>query len=229
MTIKRERAISIIIPVYNEVDIIDGLLDNLEQFKDYCEIIFVDGGSNDGTSKIIKDRYRLVYSPRKGRANQMNFGACLAKGDILLFLHADSYLPAQALDQVHRMVSQAYKVACFKIKFNSKSMLMKVCAFMSNSRVRWRNIAFGDQGIFIDRNYFYKLGGFLEIPLMEEYQLSMDVKADGQKIGLAQATIISSERRFVKKGRLRTMVRMQRLQYMYRKGEDVEKISNLYK
>lgn len=100
---------------------------------------------------------------------------------------------------------------------------------MSNLRVRLRNIAFGDQGIFISRDYFYKLGGFVEIPLMEDYQLSMDIKADGEKIGLANAKIETSERRFVENGRLKTMARMQRLQYMYRRGKDIEVIASLYK
>ncbi len=104
------------------------------------------------------------------------------RGDILLFLHADSILPKNALNEIHRIICQGYKVGCFKIRFNSRSVLMKICGFMSNLRVRLRNIAFGDQGIFIDRSYFYELGGFAEIPpLMEDYQLSMDVKASREK------------------------------------------------
>ncbi len=229
MNIKLDKEISIIVPVYNEVFTINKLIDNLEQFKDCCEIIFVDGGSSDGTNRTIEEKHRLFYSPKKGRSYQMNYGASLSKGDILLFLHADSFLPSDALSQIHRIIHQGYKVGCFKIRFNSRSIIMKICGFMSNLRVRLRNIAFGDQGIFINRSYFYELGGFAEIPLMEDYQLSMDIKADGGKIALTKTTIETSERLFVKKGRLRTMVRMQRLQYMYRKGEDVEVIASLYK
>lgn len=229
MSIKLDKKISIIIPVYNEASTIDQLIDSLEQFKADCEIIFVDGGSTDGTDKIIEQKHRLVYSPKKGRASQMNYGASLSKGDILFFLHADSFLPSDALEQIHKIIHKGHKVGCFKIKFDSRSILMKICGFMSNLRVRLRNIAFGDQGIFIDRNYFYELGGFAEIPLMEDYQLSMDIKADGEKIGLAETKIVTSERRFVKNGRLRTMARMQRLQHMYRKGVDAEIIAKLYK
>lgn len=229
MNINKENEISIIIPVYNELIIINELMNNLEQFKDYCEIIFVDGGSNDGTNMIIEEKHRLIYSPNKGRSYQMNYGASLAKGEIFLFLHADSFLPTNALDEIHRMISQGYKVGCFKMKFNSRSIIMKICGFMSNLRVRLRNIAFGDQGIFIDRNYFNELGGFAEIPLMEDYQLSIDIRADKEKIGLAKTTIKTSERLFIKIGRLRTMARMQKLQHMYRNGEDVEVIAKLYK
>ena len=229
MNINIEKKISIIVPVYNELIIINELIYNLEQFKDHCEIIFVDGGSDDGTNKIIEEKYRLIYSPNKGRSYQMNYGASLANGKILLFLHADSFLPNDALDEIDRIISKGYKVGCFKIKFNSKSIIMKICGFMSNLRVRLRNIAFGDQGIFIDRDYFNELGGFKEIPLMEDYQLSIDIKADKEKIRLAKTTIKTSERRFIKIGRLRTMARMQKLQHMYRNGGDVEVIAKLYK
>lgn len=226
---KSNKKISIIVPVYNEAPAINKLIDNLEQFKDYCEIIFVDGGSDDGTDRIIEKKYKLFYSPKKGRSYQMNYGASLSKGNILLFLHADSLLPDDAPGQILKIIRRGYKVGCFKIKFDSKNILMKICGFMSNMRVRLRNIAFGDQGIFINRSYFYELGGFAEIPLMEDYQLSMDIKADREKIALAKAKIETSERRFVKNGRLKTMIEMQRLQYMYRKGKDIDVITNLYK
>lgn len=234
MSIKSEN-ISIIIPVYNEALIIDTLMDNLEQFQDKAEIIFVDGGSRDDTVRMIEKRYNLVQSPQKGRANQMNYGALLSKGDILLFLHADSILPNNALDEIHKIICQGHKVGCFKIKFHSNSFLMKICGFMSNMRVRLRNIAFGDQGIFITKKYFYELGCFAKIPLMEDYKLSIDIKCDGQKIALASSKITTSERRFLKGEnyrtitRLKTMAKMQKLQYMYRNGRDVETIANIYK
>ena len=226
---KSDKKISIIIPVYNEALIINKLIDNLEQFRDHCEIIFVDGGSNDGTDRIIEKKYKLFYSPKRGRSYQMNYGASLSKGNILLFLHADSLLPDDAPGQIHRIIHRGYKVGCFKIKFDSKNILMKICGFMSNLRIKLRNIAFGDQGIFIIKSYFYKLGGFAEIPLMEDYQLSIDIKADREKIALTRTKIETSERRFVKKGRFRTMIKMQRLQYMYRRGKDINTIANLYK
>ncbi|SHJ58332.1 transferase 2, rSAM/selenodomain-associated [Hathewaya proteolytica DSM 3090] len=229
MDIKEKNKISIIIPVYNEAKTINELLHNIEQFKAYSEIIFVDGGSNDGTNKIIEKYHRLVYSPKKGRSYQMNYGATLAKGKILLFLHADSYLSHDALDKINVIMSQGHKVGCFKIKFNSKSPIMKICGFMSNLRVRLRNIAFGDQGIFIERNFFYKLGGFAEIPLMEDYQLSIDIKKTGEKIVVANSIIETSARRFIKQGRLKTMIKMQKAQHMYRKGVDIDKIVDLYK
>lgn len=229
MSIKSNNKISIIIPVYNEASTIDELMTSLNKFKDNSEIIFVDGGSSDQTMKIVQEKYRIVKSPKKGRSNQMNHGATLSKGNILLFLHADTFLPDDALGQINRIMSQGFKVGCFKIKFDSRVFLMKICGFMSNTRVKLRNISFGDQTLYIDRDYFYQLGGFSDLPLMEDYQLSMDIKADGEKIALANSKVTTSERRFLENGRLKTMARMQKLQHMYRKGVDIEVIAKMYK
>lgn len=229
MNTNTNKKISIIVPVYNEVGIITEFMDHLKPFKDHCEIIFVDGGSRDGTDKMIKERYRIVNAPKKGRGHQMNYGASLSKGEILLFLHVDTFIPKDALSQISRIMSKGFKVGCFKIQFESRSFLMKICGFMSNRRVQFRNIAFGDQGIYINKAYFDGLGGFSDIPIMEDYQLSMDIKADGEKIALAKSKVQTSERRFVENGRIKTMARMQRLQYLYRKGEDTKVLANRYR
>lgn len=228
MTFSKDLTISIVIPVYNEAERVTALMDSLESTRGSCEIIFVDGGSDDGTDAMVEKRYNLVRSPRKGRSFQMNYGALLAQGSILLFLHADCRLPEDALDKIRCEMSKGYKVGCFRIRFNSPNPLMKVCSFMSNLRVRTRNIAFGDQGIFMSKSYFNKLGGYREIPIMEDYQLSMDIKSDGEDIVQVDSIIETSERRFLKDGRLKTMYRMQRLQHMYRNGKSINRIAGLY-
>ncbi len=229
MNTKSENTISIITPVYNEILGIEKLMENLDKFKDRAEIMFIDGGSTDGTDLIIKNSYNIYYSKEKGRGYQMNYGASLAKGDILLFLHGDNLLPENALEEIDKMIYKKYKVGAFKLKFLSNHILMKICGIMSNMRIKYRNIAFGDQGIFITKEYFNYLGGFKELPLMEDYQLSIDIKNDGEKFALVNSKIMTSDRRFRKNGILKTMARMQRLQYMYRKNVDIDLIANLYK
>jgi rSAM/selenodomain-associated transferase 2 len=221
--------ISIIIPVYNESKNLNQLFSILDTFKNQCEVIFVDAYSQDCTLKIIEDRgYKCVISPKKGRSNQMNYGAMISTGDILWFLHADSIPPETALVQIRDVLENGYEVGCFKIGFDSQHLLMKVCGFQSNVRVRVRNIAFGDQGIFIKRELFELLGHYAAIPLMEDYQLSMDIKKLGLKIGMASGKIVTSERRFLSGGRLRTMYWMQVLQHKFRRGDDIEEITKAY-
>jgi rSAM/selenodomain-associated transferase 2 len=223
------KSISIIIPILNEAENIDNLMANLEQLTGDFEVIFCDGGSTDDTVALIGDRFKVVTAPIKGRAYQMNTGAQASSGDVLFFLHADSVLPVTAISEIICVLEKGYDVGCFKIAFDSHSFWMKCCGFFSNLRVRTRNIAFGDQGIFIKRELFEQLGGFPELPLMEDYKLSINLKKQGYKFGMTNKKLLTSERRFVKNGRLKTMWKMQRLQAMFRAGEDIDRIASMYR
>lgn len=219
--------ISIIIPVYNEEDTIRKLQDSLEPLKGKCEILFVDGGSTDQTLSLIPKEYCIIHS-KKGRAVQQNVGAKESAGDILFFLHCDSEVPATAVEEIEQ-VMEKYQVGCFGIAFHSANLWMKCCQVISNHRIKDRKIMFGDQGIFIKRSLFFEIGGFPEIPIMEDYQFSLTLKERKTKIGIAKSRIYTSDRRFRKGGRLRVMWKMNRLRAKYRQGMDVNKISAMYK
>jgi rSAM/selenodomain-associated transferase 2/rSAM/selenodomain-associated transferase 1 len=222
-------SISVIIPVYNEGERLCALLELLAPIKEQCEIIIVDGGSSDDTVEQIENMgFLAVRSPKKGRANQMNHGASLAGGEAFWFLPADSSPPADALYQIHKIFDKGYSVGCFHIRFDSSHPLMLLNALLSNMRVRIRNIAFGDQGIFIKRELFEALGGYAAIPLMEDYRLSMDIKKEKIPVGIAKGAITTSERRYLANGRLKTMLHMQKLQRKFRRGDDIEEISKAY-
>lgn len=223
-------AISVIIPVYNEGANISALLEHLSHTKSQCEIIIVDGGSADNTVLQIQQKgFFVVTSPKKGRANQMNYGAALAKGDILWFLHADSIPPAGALSQIRAVMAKGYDIGCFPIRFDSMNPIMFFYSFLSNNlRARLLNIAFGDQGIFIRKTLFEKLGCYAPIPLMEDYKLSLDARSAGFRIGLAKGKIITSARRYAKQGMFKTMWRMQVLQRRFRRGDNIKEIAKTY-
>jgi len=206
--------VSVIIPIYNEEKTIGTFLKTLEPVKGKAEIIFVDGGSTDATLSLIPEDYSVLKSP-KGRARQMNLGADKSRGDVLFFLHCDSEIPQDAVEQIEHVMGK-YQAGCFG-------------QIISNHRIKDRKVMFGDQGIFIRRRLFFQIGGFPELPIMEDYQFSLTLKEMGVKLGIAKKRIYTSDRRFVKGRRLQVMWKMNRLRAMYRKGVDIEEISRLYR
>lgn len=221
--------ISIIIPTYNEESTIERLMETLEPLNERCEILFVDGGSTDGTLALLKDRYPVIQSP-KGRAKQMNMGAEESSGDVLFFLHCDSEVPATALEEIETVMKK-YRAGCFGIAFHSKHFFMWTCRVISNHRIKDRKIMFGDQGIFIDRELFFEAGMFPNLPIMEDYQFSLTLKEMGVKLGIAKHRIYTSDRRFPKKTipKLKVMWKMNRLRKMYRDGVPIDRISKMYR
>lgn len=218
---------SIIVPVFNEEKTINKILLNLSGLKGDFEVVFSDGGSSDKTTSIIDKKYKVIHS-KKGRANQMNLGAKESSGDVLLFLHCDSVLESDVLLKIEEKINKGYSVGCLLIKFDSKKFLMKCCGFFSNFRVKSRKIMFGDQGIFMKREVYEDVGGIPNLPIMEDYQLSINLK-NKYKICQVKSYIITSSRRFEIDGIIKTMWKMQKLQKMFRQGVSVDLINKIYR
>lgn len=224
------KKLGIVIPTYNEEKIIDRTQEMISRFSDLCDIVFSDGYSTDKTyekinfKKIKRSRYR---------SNQMNEGAKELKNDIILFLHADSKI---SREEVLELIEEDSDFGCFRLKFEPTLLFLKTIEWGSNFRVKYRHIAFGDQGIFIKRELFEKIGGFKPLSLMEDYELSLTLKEMGIYPKLLESEITTSSRRFIKGGPLKTLFKMQKYQEMYRKartGGDIyacaEKIEELYR
>jgi rSAM/selenodomain-associated transferase 2 len=221
--------ISIIIPIYNEEKTIEKLIGTLEPLKGQCEILFVDGGSTDRTLEILGDRYPVIHS-QKGRAWQMNLGAEKSTGDVLFFLHCDSEVPSSALEEIEHVMKN-HRAGCFGIAFHSWHFFMFTCRVISNHRIKDRKVMFGDQGIFVDRELFFEVGMFPEIPIMEDYQFSLTLKERGIKLGMTKHRIYTSARRFEGNTiqKLKIMWKMNRLRAQYRDGVPIEQIAEQYK
>ena len=222
--ILRQSKISIIIPCYKEGDTLSNMEEQLRPYKKQAEILFADGGENH-----FSGEYRVVPCP-KGRARQMNTAAKEASGDILFFLHCDSILPKGFLEEIREALRKT-PVACFGIRFKPFSPLMTICSFISNHRVYDRKVMFGDQGIFLGRELFFQMGGFPDLPLMEDYQFSLNLKSRGIPMGLCKKRLITSERRFSGSffHKLLIMWKMNRLRARYRKGEDIDVLAKEYR
>lgn len=214
--------VTIIIPTYNEKENIKKIEDVLSKIKGDFEIIFTDGFSTDGTYNMIS--YPKIQET-KYRSIQMNAAAKYARGDYLFFLHCDSIIGSDCINLIE---DSNLDVGCFTINFTPTNQKLDFIEFFSNLRVKTKHIAFGDQGIFIKKDIFEKIGGYKNIALMEDYQLSLDLKEAGYKIKQLDYPIYSSSRKFTNK-EFKTGIMMKFLQKMYRNGYNVEKIAEIYK
>ena len=222
--ILRQAKISIIIPCYKEGDTLSRMEEQLRPYKKQAEILFADGGENH-----FSGEYKVMSCP-KGRAKQMNTAAREACGDVLFFLHCDSILPKGFLEEIREALRKT-PVACFGIRFSPPTPLMMICSFISNHRVYDRKVMFGDQGIFLGRELFFQMGGFPDLPLMEDYQFSLNLKKCGIPVGLCRKRLITSQRRFSGSffHKLSIMWKMNRLRARYRKGEEINALAKEYK
>ena len=160
----------------------------------------------------------------------MNTGAKASTGDVLFFLHCDSEVPATALEEIEQVMKN-HKAGCFGIAFHSWHFFMFTCRVISNHRIKDRKVMFGDQGIFVDRELFFKAGMFPVMPILEDYQFSLTLKEMGVKLGMTKRRIYTSARRFEGNTiqKLKIMWKMNRIRAQYRDGVPIEEIAEQYK
>ncbi|MGL5805725.1 MAG: TIGR04283 family arsenosugar biosynthesis glycosyltransferase [Xenococcaceae cyanobacterium] len=220
--------ITIIIPVLNEAENIETTLSKLTNNLD-VELIVVDGGSRDRTVEIVQNlKIKVVVSKQLGRAKQMNLGASVANGNILIFLHADTNLPINYQEIVKEILSQSKVVAgAFKLKIDSKKKCLRIVELMVNLRSRLFSLPYGDQAIFFKKSIFEELGGYSDLPIMEDFELIQRLKRRG-KIQIASAQVITSSRRWDKLGVFKTTLINQLVIIGYYLGISPTKLRQLY-
>lgn len=222
--------ISIIVTMLNEIELLPDLFAHLLPFqRQGCEILFVDGGSDDGSAALAEISGFTVLHSTPGRARQFNNGAAYANGEVMLFLHVDSRLPIDAIEAIIPAMKQwKYQWGRFDVTISGQSLLLKMVAFMMNWRSLITSIATGDQAIFIRRSLFIRIGGFPEQPLMEDIELCKKLKKDFPPACLHQRVSISG-RRWEIRGMWYTIFLMWKLRWKYWRGVSAEEIAAAYK
>ena len=208
--------LAIVIPALNEAANLSRLLPDLARGCPGADIVVVDGGSGDDTAAVVA---RLpgpwLLESARGRAVQMNHGAREAGGDTLLFLHADTRLPDGAARAIEQALAEPGVVGGrFDVRFDNERPLFRVIAWFMNTRSRASGICTGDQAIFVRRADFEAVGGYPEIPLMEDIELSRRLKRRGTLCAL-RLRVTTSARKWEREGPLRTMGLMWALRFLH--------------
>jgi rSAM/selenodomain-associated transferase 2 len=221
--------LSIVIPMLNEATQLPGLFAHLLPFQRAgCEIVFADGGSTDGSDRLAAVAGFKVVQSERGRARQMNAGAAAARGEILLFLHADTRLPEGAVQHIAQALTGPKIWGCFDVCITGRPFMLRVIGRLMNWRSRVSGIATGDQAMFMRRDVFRRLQGFPGQPLMEDIELSKRLKKFSRPACI-QHRVNTSGRRWETRGVWRTIFLMWRLRWAYWRGADAVELARLYR
>lgn len=219
--------ISVIIPTLNEAATIGETLRRVRN-SGSCEVIVVDGGSDDGTPELARPQADLVLSAGRGRATQMNVGARAASGQVLLFLHADTVLPPGFPALLEGALRNPRVVGGrFDVRLDAEGWLFRLVETFMNLRSRLSRIATGDQAIFVRSRTFLELGGYREAELMEDLELSYRLKRQGE-LACLRERVVTSARRWQRDGIARTIGLMWLLRFLYFIGVSPRYLKTFY-
>lgn len=227
--------ISIVVPTLNERARITGLLESLSALPGEKEIVVADGGSTDGTAKAAEasafsGRVRIVRCGR-GRALQLNAGACAARGSVLWFVHGDAQVAPSSLADIALALSEGCAGGFFRLHFyDADDRFMRFVERTSHTRARRFGLIFGDQALFLRRDVFDSLGGFAPLALMEDWELARRLRPLHRKglIRALETPVGTSARRFIRNGRLRTLMKIHTIKALYILGVPTETLRTLY-
>lgn len=221
-------ALCIVVPVLDEAPTLAPRLQALQTYRQRgARVVVVDGGSQDDTLEIARQHADLALLAPRGRAAQMNAGAAACPADVLLFLHADTILPEHADVLVRRATLGPFFWGRFDVRIDSPRPLLRVVSTMMNLRSRWTGIATGDQALFVRHDLFRQVGGFPELPLMEDIAISRALKRHGPPACLRER-VTTSARRWERHGVWRTIFLMWRLRTAYFFGADPRQLAIQY-
>lgn len=219
--------ISVIVPMHNEEKILTSNSRHFKNLSESTELIFVDGESSDKSAEIASI-YGKVLSSKKGRAIQMNYGAKEARNDVLLFLHADTFILPKTIECIQNKISQGEVIGgCLTQRINKTGLLYRLIESFGSIRAAATRVFYGDQGIFIKKDVFLKMNGFPEKPVMEDVLFTKKLRKLG-KTAILQDKIFTSARRWEKRGIISTVFLYSLLNLMFWFNAPLEKVKLLY-
>jgi rSAM/selenodomain-associated transferase 2 len=220
--------LSIILPVLNEALLIRNFLLHLREVAPAVEIIVVDGGSRDGTALIAEPLADVVISAPPGRALQMNAGAVVARGDVLWFLHADLQVPRNSLREIEQALADRRTVGgCFRLRFPERQRIYRISDSFGNVAVEVFGFALGDHGIFCRRDVFNQLGGYRDVPILEDAEIYRTLRSRGRMVQLRDE-IQCSPRAYLKYGPYRTTAVYFLILALYVLGVPISWLNRIY-
>jgi len=222
--------VSVIVPVLAEGARINALVDHLRVvgYGTSLEILVVDGDPAGSTLAALDRTGIVTLTAPRGRASQQNAGAAAASGDILAFLHADTRLPAGALTAITRALATGAHAGAFSLSIRSRSPWLRLVAAGANLRSRLFGLPYGDQAFFFRRDLFDALGGFPELPIMEDVALMRALARTGERPVILPERVSTSARRWQAEGLLRTTARNLALLVRYLCGVPADRLAKCY-
>jgi rSAM/selenodomain-associated transferase 2 len=222
---------SIIIPVLHESELINTQLESVKHLEtdEPFEIIVVDGSPTLDTLQVITDNTIIITSCQQGRGRQMNTGATHASGDILVFLHVDTILPKHALLLIRRSLQNERIVGgAFTLQIQSPRLILRIAAAFSTIRSRITYAPYGDQVIFLRKSYFDAIGGYKDIPLMEDVELMRRIRKKKGNIIVLPTAVLTSARRWDQEGLYYATIRDTIIIFLYWCRIPAEKLAKFY-
>jgi rSAM/selenodomain-associated transferase 2 len=221
--------VSIIVPVLNEADRIEAYLRRLRNLGANLEIIVVDGGSSYGTWSLAEPLADRVISARRGRASQMNAGAEIARGEVLWFMHADLEAPSHSIAKIQKALTNPRMVGgCFRLRFPRPESIYRVSDSLGNLGVNVFGFSLGDHGIFCRRTVFRQVGGYPDVPILEDAEIYRRLRGAGRMVQLREE-VVSDPRVFEAHGRYRTTAVYFSILALYVLGVPIRILNRIYR
>ncbi len=226
----QEPVLSVIIPVFHEQDTINTVVKNIYklQVPGCVEVIVADGTQEGSTLQVLEEKAVPLLS-LPGRARQMNAGAKVARARAILFLHADTILPANALIQIIQTLEKGYVAGAFELSFEPEAgFFLRIVACAARWRTRLTKVPYGDQAHFFSKAFFTNIGGYKDIPIMEDIDIFKRIKKQRGKICILKDMAITSSRRYKKEGPLRRVIKNVWIRLLYHLGVSPVSLKKLY-